>query len=489
MRNSRAELLVLAMDIGSSSTRSALFDHKARQLPETGARVEYSLRYTSDGGAELAPLILQRAAERCLAETLRQHRASLSLRKIPIAAIGGSSLWHALLGLDRHLRPITPIFTWADSRATNDAARLREKLSEREIHARTGCMLRATFWPAKLLWLRRTQATLFRRVSMWASPVDWIFRELFGAIGSSASMASATGLYNLKIRDWDNPLCQICHVDPKQLPPIANVVTPTRSHSHALTPARLFAAIGDGAAGNLGSGADRQGIVAINMGTSAAVRMMQTNHQAAQTRVPFGLFRYVVDAQRSVIGGAVSNAGNLRIWCLRDLRLKETEADRALLRSKAAIDPLTVLPFWVSERAPTWPEQQLGVIDGLNQSTRATDILRATTTAVFYRLAQIFDLVEGATVRGRRIIVSGGILHSIAAIKLLADAIGRDVEIAREAEASLRGAAVHALKQMGIEVKIESAGRTVRCLRALAAKHRERRQRQIDLEKVLTSQT
>lgn len=489
MRTSHAELLVLAMDIGSSSTRTALFDHKARQLHETGARVEYSLRYTSDGGAELAPLILRRAVERCLIETLRQHRVSPSLRRVPIAAIGGSSLWHALLGLDRNLRPITPIFTWADSRAADDAARLREKLSEKEIHARTGCMLRATFWPAKLLWLRRTRAKLFRRVSMWASPVDWIFRELFGATGSSASMASATGLYNLKLRNWDDALCQICHVDPRQLPPIANAVTSTRPHSHPLTHARLFAAIGDGAAGNLGSGADRQGIVAINMGTSAAVRMMQTNQQATQTKVPFGLFRYVVDAHRSVIGGAVSNAGNLRIWCLRDLRLKETEVDRSLLRSKAAIDPLTVLPFWVSERAPTWPEQQLGAIDGLNQATRASDILRATTMAVFYRLAQIFDLVEDATVRPRQIIVSGGILHSIAAIKLLADAIGRDVEIAREPEASLRGAAVYALQQMGIEVQIGSVGRTVKYQPALAAKHRERRQRQINLEKVLTLHT
>jgi len=174
---------------------------------------------------------------------------------------------------------------------------------------------------------------------------------------------------------------------------------------------------------------------------------------------------------------------------LRDLQLRQADVDRALSRAKAAADSLTVLPFWVGERAPSWPEGQFGVMDGLNQSIRAVDILRATTTAVFYRLAQIADLIEAATAHPHRIVVSGGILHSIAEIKLLADAMGRDVEVAREAEASLRGAAVHALNQLGIKVKAGSAGRIIASNRALATKHRERRERQIELETLLTSRS
>jgi gluconokinase len=300
-------------------------------------------------------------------------------------------------------------------------------------------------------------------------------------------MASATGLYNLNRGGWDEELCQVCCVSPKRLPIVADSASGTLTRPHPLAHAHLCNAIGDGAAGNLGSGADRQGVAAINIGTSAAVRMMQTDRQAAATKVPFGLFRYRVDAQRSVIGGAVSNAGNLRVWCLRELRLEEAAVDRALSRTAAAIDPLTILPFWVGERAPTWPDRQLGLINGLNQATAATDILRATETAVFYRLAQILELIEDATAPSRRVIVSGGIVHSVAAIRLLADAIGRDVEIAREAEASLRGAAVHALNQMGIEVGEKSASKMIKCNRVLAAKHRRRRQRQIDFEKIVTS--
>jgi gluconokinase len=487
MRNSRAKSLALAIDIGSSSTRTALFDQSGRRLAFTTASEHYSIRYTGDGEADLSPWILRRAAERCISVTLRNWRDSRALRRIPISAVGGSAFWHGLLGLDRQGRPITPVFTWADSRAAADAATLREKISEKKVHARTGCMLRATFWPAKLLWLRRTQPKTFRRVAVWVSPVDWIFRELFGLTGTSASMASATGLYNLWQRDWDDELCVICGIDARKLASILDGAKDPPPGRRDLAHARIFLAIGDGAAGNLGSGADQPGIAAINVGTSAAVRMVQTNRESAKTRLPFGLFRYVVDSGRVVMGGAVSNAGNLREWCFRELRFVQGPAvdNRVFNRAAAAKDVLTVLPFWVSERAPTWPEQQHGLIDGLNQATTATQMLRAITCSVFYRLADILDLMEGATRRYRRIIVSGGILQSSAEIRLLADAIGRDVQVAREAEASLRGAAIHVWRELGFEVKSRPAGPMVRCHKELAAKHRKRRQRQRELESLL----
>jgi gluconokinase len=85
----------------------------------------------------------------------------------------------------------------------------------------------------------------------------------------------------------------------------------------------------------------------------------------------------------------------------------------------------------------------------------------------------------------KRIIVSGGILRSVPEVRLLADAIGRDVEMARDGEASLRGAAVYALQHLGLTVPEPRRGKMVRHKAALAAKHRERRARQIELESLL----
>lgn len=480
MVKARAQFFVLAFDIGTSSTRTALFDNHGRHLTGSNAAVKYSMMYGNDGRAELSPFVLLQAAKQAHNRTLRAYRSVAAAKRLPILATGGSAFWHGLLGLDRNFRPLTQVFTWADSRAAIDARRLRERFDEQTVQQRTGCMLRSTFWPAKLVWFRRSQPKLFRRVAYWVSPSDWIFHNLFGHLNCSPSMASATGLYRVDEMKWDVEMMQASGVEPPKLPPVAEQLKDSHPSSE-----KVFCPIGDGAAGNLGSGCDRPGLAAINLGTSGAVRIIQ-DRANTNKGLPFGLFRYIVDKNRMITGGAISNAGNLRHWCLRELRLNNPE--QALSRRHAAADSLTVLPFWVEERAPTWPEGQLGVIDGLNQSTTAAQMARAAATAVFYRLRQILDQLENSFGRVQRIVVSGGILQSPASLKLLADAMGREVEISSEQEASLRGAAVYALNQLGVEVPMPPSGKIVKHNRALAAKHRERRERQIRLERILTAE-
>jgi gluconokinase len=480
MNRGAREILVLALDIGSSSTRSALFDEKARLMNGTDARREYSVRYSKDGGAELSPARLLSSAHVCLRETLHAHRSS-RLRNVPIAAVGGSAFWHSLLGLDRNGRPLTPIFTWADSRSASDAARLREQFNERKTQAETGCMLRSSFWPAKLRWLRRTNRRLFARVWRWVSPADWIFAELFGTRTSSPSMASGTGLYDLRTGNWHTGLREECEIEVEKLAeisgkPLSGISAP------GLRDAQVFTAIGDGAAGNLGCGADGAGRVAINLGTSGAVRIIEST-PANRGAIPAGLFRYVVDADRTVMGGAISNAGNLRRWCKRELRIAGAE-EKALNRRAAADDTLNVLPFWVTERALTWPENLRGTIAGLTQSTTAAEIFRATTSATLYRLAEILSSIESSRGRAREIIVSGGATRSAALIALLADALGRDLSVSAT-ESSLRGAARFALEKLGYEPPPVPRAKIVRHDRRLAQKHRDRRARQAVLESML----
>jgi gluconokinase len=464
--------VVLAIDIGTSSVRSALFDGKARVNRQSRASEKYRVRHSAERGAELDPRVLLRAARKCLSQTRR-------LTKRPITAVAGSGFWHSLLGLDRDGQPLTPIFTWAEARCAEDAARLREKLDEREIQQRTGCMLRASFWPAKLLWLRRTQRPLFRRVIRWVSPAEWIFEQIFDVRACSHSMASGTGLYNFARRDWDEGLLKICGLTRSQLNVLRDDVQADG--------VSVFSAIGDGAASNLGSGASSQGIVAINVGTSAAVRSIPSRDSPP----PFGLFRFVVDQKRSLLGGAVSNAGNLRAWCLRELRLPNDERslEKILRRPSAASLALTILPFWVSERAPTWPEHLDGVIHGLIQTSSAADLLHAATAAVCHRLAEILNQLENAIGRAKRVVVSGGIQQSPASLQILADSLGRDLDVCADQEASLRGAAVHALEQLGAKIPRPKCGKRIRHRPAQAIQAREQRARQEDFENLLSSWT
>jgi gluconokinase len=484
----RKNSLVLAFDLGTSSLRTALFDARGRRLMETTAQRIYHVKRAPDGCAELPPQTLWRAARECLAQTLTRRRGDKSLRARPIVAVGASCFWHSLVGADDRGRVLTPIYTWADSRGRDDAARLRRRLSERRVHARTGCMLRASFWPAKLLWLRRTQPRLFARVSHWMSPGEWLQWQFCGRANCGYAMASGTGLFNPTMLDWDNQLLRICRVKRRALNPLDEtpLVAVERFHRQfpELRGALWLPALGDGAAGNLGSGATRAGLAAINFGTSGAVRVVRRGRRA---RAPFGLFCYRVDAGRFLVGGAVSNAGNLHAWALRELKLPDDprQLERALAARPFPMQGLTVLPFWVSERAPTWPEDMKGAVLGVTQATTALDVLQALREAAFYRLAWIAELMARTSGRRLRFVVSGGLQHSPAGMQRLANVLGSELIVSAEPEASLRGAAVFALEKLGYSIAASSMGRVIRPEPVAAHRYAVARRRYMGLEKRL----
>jgi len=468
VRSRPARPAVLSIDIGTSSVRTGLFDHHARLIAPSKASQDYSVRHAPDHAATLDPAIPLRAAKKCL----RQTRSCLT--KSDRVVVAGSGFWHSLLGLDGHGDPLTPVYTWADAQAADDAARLRKRFDERAIQQRTGCMLRASFWPAKLAWLRRTEPKQYRRVARWVSPAEWIFEKIFGIRACTHSMASGTGLYHLARGAWDEELLAALSLTKSKLQPLQDRVEEQGS--------TIFPAIGDGAAGNLGSGATGSGVIAINVGTSAAVRTI-----ASDAPLPFGLFRFAIDPHRRLLGGAISNAGSLRAWCRRELRLPNEKREiEKLLRQKAK-ENLTILPFWVSERAPTWPDELSGTITGLSQATTAGDLLVAAVSASFHRLREVLGELEKAVGRARRIIVSGGIVQSPASLQLLADSLGRDLEVCAEQEASLRGAAAHALEQLGHDVPPPRIKKRVRHDPARHGAMRRQATQQKNLERILAN--
>lgn len=476
------------MDIGTSSVRTALFDEDARRLRGTLAQRQHTVSHSDDGAAEFDAREIEHGVEQCLAATLARAHGR------PVTAVGVSSFWHSLMGTDARGRVVTPVYTWADSRCRTDAAGLRAEMSEETYHSTTGCMLRASFWPAKLRWLARTNAKGFGRVEKWHSPADWL-RGIYcddGAETTAPGMSTGTGFFNPRTLGWEDSLLKTCGVRREQFAAIGETAARLNRRAArqfpALADARWWPAIGDGAASNLGSGATRPGRAAINIGTSAAFRVMNEGRDA---RAPLGLFCYRVDDRRYVVGGAVSNAGNLRAWCRRELNLPKSDAalDRALAARPGPLTGLVTLPFWSAERAPTWRDDLAGVLQGLSQNTTALDLLQATTEAVYHRLALIADLGLGGEA-GTEIIVSGGVLKSASLLQRLADVLGRAVRPSLEPEASLRGAAVYALEKMGADSAALSdirhlAGRVVRPRAKLAALYRWERRRQQELEAVM----
>ena len=169
--------IVLALDLGTSSVRAMLFDAHGRALPEAEAQNSYAQTMTADGG-------VQTGAEALLARTVDAIRQLLQKTdadtRARLAGVGVSCFWHSLVGVGADGKAITPLFSWADTRAAAEAKALRDELDPADYHRRTGCELHPNYWPAKLRWLQRTQPTEFGQVTLWMSFGEYLCLRLFG---------------------------------------------------------------------------------------------------------------------------------------------------------------------------------------------------------------------------------------------------------------------------------------------------------------------
>ena len=368
---------VLSIDVGTSGVRAALFDEHGNQIEDAQAIT----RRTVSDFAELDSEALVEEVIKTV-DALLAHPVSAASH---IDTIAISTFWHSLVGVDAQSRPTTPLLTWADTRAVQEAHELRAEFDEGEVHARTGCRFHPSYWPAKLRWLKRERREQFEATRLWLGFAEYLCLKLFGEPVVSVSMASATGLFDQRTCLWDQQLIERLALAREQLPQI-NTDTAARftntftARWPALAHAGVEVVVGDGAANNIGGGCSTKDKIALMIGTSGAMRVVFAG--APPERLSPGLWSYRVDRKRVVVGGALSDGGGLLEWLVESLNV----SDRNLQEQLAALEPdthgLTILPFWSGERSTGWHATARGGIFGLRHDTTTLEIIRAALEAV-----------------------------------------------------------------------------------------------------------
>jgi gluconokinase len=188
------------------------------------------------------------------------------------------------------------------------------------------------------------------------------------------------------------------------------------------------------------------------VGTSAAARVVYTGSRADPKP---GLFLYRLDDARFCEGGALSDGGNLHAWLVHTLRTVDTSqiADRP-----PAAHGLTFLPFLGGERSLGWNPDRRGAIEGLTFATTPLDIAQAGLEAVCYRLADVLDAIGGLE---SFVATGGALLANDGWLQVLADVLGRPLEVSGAPEGSARGAALVAFERLGLPLPAAPVERIV----------------------------
>ena len=343
-----------------------------------------------------------------------------------------SCFWHSLVPVDAQDRPLTPVLSWRDLSGTGHVPELGAGY-----HSRTGCFEHPAYWPAKI---RRLQAEGVH-AARYLSFGDYLLLRLAGEARTSVSMASGTGLFDPNRLDWDDETLDALGVERAQLPPVSDEPV-----------AGVRPPLGDGACSNAGAGCTTRDRAAVMVGTSAALRVV---YPAASAEVRPGLFLYRLDAQRFCEGGALSDGGNLHAWLVRTLQGFD---DRELAERPPAGHGLVFLPFLGGERSLGWDASRRGAIRGLSFATTPADIAQAALEGIAYQLADVLDALGGVE---SVVATGGGLLASPAWTQILADVLGRRLDVSAVDEGSARGAGMIALERFGFPVPNAPVARSV----------------------------
>lgn len=451
------EALVLAVDIGTSSVRAALYsrDGEARGLSQTHHEVLRPAPFMEEQNPDLVRDLVYKTMAACLARSAKDARN--------VAGLVFSSQMYSVFPVDAAGNPLHNSVIWSDGRAEKEAAELRGTDLSHALYHATGCPVNSIYPLAKILWFKRHCTERFANAARFVSIKDYVIHPLINDWVADHSMASGTGMFDLEKEKWADLALAATGLGEEKLPRLAYGIEaiPMRNGELARdlglpNPVPVYLGGGDGPLANIGSGASRLGYVNIDLGTSGAMRV-------AVDRPLFDaderMWCYAMFPGRWAYGGIVTNVGNAMQWLGTNLAFHtgDVAPDVAATRigdlaneAPAGSGGVLCLPYFRKARAPHWDDRLRGTLFGLTAGHDIRHISRAALEAIAYDLAAIRDIAAAHVPVASPIILTGGLSRNKLIPQLLADVMGIEVKTPAHCEGSLAGAAIMGLHGAGL---------------------------------------
>jgi gluconokinase len=445
----------IGIDIGTSSVKAIAFDAKMQEIAHAAEKVESW--HDDAGAADQDPMVVYQTVMNVLTSTAQEVRRL----GYTVERVGLSAAMHNLIPVAADGSYLAPASTWMDLRAKEEASELWKTPAGKSVYERTGTPIHPMTPLLKLMWMRTHQPKIFQEAAKFVSQKEWIWYQWFGEWRVDASLASATGLYNLREGTWDSQALSLAGIPAEKL----SIIVPTTYVKQGIREPRLYLSgilpetvftIGasDGVLANLGVGAIRSDVMAMTIGTSCAIR---TGSSKPFTDVSTRSFCYVLDADRFIVGGP-SNSGGIVLDWLYNSVLSRNLTDRQPQRFAEMIsaahttqsDDLLCLPYVAGERAPLWNADATGVFFGLQLHHTGPHLMRAAIEGMILNAYWIASGLFQELGQPHQLIASGKVLETEWIRQLVADIFGIPVQFQGAVDASVVGAALLANIATGV---------------------------------------
>ena len=443
---------VLGVDIGTTGARAVVFELSGRQRHATSA--EYPLHSPHPGWAEQEPAGVLAAVTQCV----RQAAEWCAGEGLTPRALGMSAILHSIIPVDAAGEALGASIIWADTRSAGEAEQIKRESDPLALYRRVGGPVHPMYSTAKLRWMRANRGEVFERAAAFVGIKEYVLRKWTGAHVMDRSVASGTGLYDGRRGTWDDEALAIAGIDASRLPPVIETTDLVPAAAESLRALGLpedcaiVAGGGDGVLQTIGTGTVAPGQMVAMVATSGAIRSVVDSFQTdPQGRT----WCYYLAAGKWVVGAAINNAGIVYAW-LRDQlshggpEVELEELNRWAAEVPAGANGLVFLPYLAGERSPGWNANARGLLFGLSLAHDYRHIARATLEAVGYRMRSIFEPMEALAGQATEIRAAGGYIRSPLWLQIVADVLGRPLQLVDSPEASALGAAQLALLGTGM---------------------------------------
>ncbi|MCD9021354.1 xylulokinase [Cohnella silvisoli] len=456
---------ILTLDIGSSSCKAVVIDGSGREMASGSG--EYPV-YFAEGQtfAEQEPDEIWQGVCEAVGRALARYSGKGRIAAISLSSQISS---HFLVGTDN--RPLTRIITWMDSRANDQAERMKQSFTPEQLFFHLGAELPpGSSWPIpKLSWLSRYRPAEVELARYMVQPKEWVLWKMTGEW--MTDLSSARGAVHQQTGEPADVLLAWAGVSRELIPPVGEphqtAGTLTVEASELLGLARglpVMLGWNDLNAAILGTvDWTRKGFGFDITGTSEHIGLL-TRDSSGVLSPHHGINKIPFLQGYQTVYGVTSSGGHAFKWYAEQIACRGGKPGVAIdfgqiaeqaAAIEAGADGLIFLPYLNGERAPWWNPHARGVFFGLHFSHRRPHLARAVLEGVGFALRSILERLPYVP---SVLVTAGGASKLGLWNQIKADILGVPVSRTQTTEAGCLGAAVLAAYGLGWYGSLEEAG-------------------------------